>query len=116
MQKTNILKESGPKNVVLMKTKNKTFLTFLDKMPYSAILFLATYDLFCADGSQMVCPSCILWNTYISVHFCTILPCPCPVRFYRTRPVREQHRLTIRPFKLVGPVQSIQAYPRVESL
>ena len=52
MQKTNILKESGPKNVVLMKTKNKTFLTFLDKMPYSAISFLATYDLFCADGSQ----------------------------------------------------------------
>ena len=47
------MKESCPKNVVLMKTKNNTFLTFKDKMQFSAILCLATYDWFCADGSQM---------------------------------------------------------------
>ena len=34
-KKTNILKESCPKNVVLMKTKNNTFLTFLNKMKFS---------------------------------------------------------------------------------
>ena len=36
-----------------MKTKNNTFLTFLDKMQFSEILCLATYDWFCADGSQI---------------------------------------------------------------
>ena len=36
-----------------MKTKNKTFLTFLDKMQFSETLCLATYDWFCADGSQI---------------------------------------------------------------
>ena len=50
MKKTNILKEFCPKNVVLMKTKNTFFLTFLDKMQFSAISCLATYDWFCADG------------------------------------------------------------------
>ena len=29
------MKESCPKHVILMKTKNKTFLTFLDKMQFS---------------------------------------------------------------------------------
>ena len=53
MSKTNILKESCPKNVILMKTKNITFLTFLDKMQFSEILCLATYDWFCADGSHI---------------------------------------------------------------
>ena len=53
MLKTNILKESYPKNVVLMKTKIRTVLTFLDKMLFSAILCLETHDWFCADGSQM---------------------------------------------------------------
>ena len=53
MKNTNILKESCPKNVVLMKTKNKIFLTFLDKMQFSAILCLVTYDWFCADGSHV---------------------------------------------------------------
>ena len=52
MKITNILRVL-PKNVVLIKTKNKTFLTFLDKMQFSAILCLATYDWFCADGSHM---------------------------------------------------------------
>ena len=37
------MKESCPKIVILMKTKNNTFLTFLDKMLFSAILCLATY-------------------------------------------------------------------------
>ena len=37
-----------------MKTKNNTFLTFLDKMQFSEILCLATYDWFCADGSHIV--------------------------------------------------------------
>ena len=46
------MKESCPKNVILMKTKNNTFLTFLDKMQFSE-LCLATFDWFCADGSQM---------------------------------------------------------------
>ena len=54
MKNTNILKESCPKNVVLMKTKNKIFLTFLDKMQFSAILCLVTYDWFCADGSHLI--------------------------------------------------------------
>ena len=62
MKITNILKESCQKNVVLIKTKNKTFLTFLDKMQFSAILCLATYDWFCADGSHNV-------STY---NFCSI--------------------------------------------
>ena len=31
MYKTKILKESCPLKVVVMKTKNKTFLTFVDK-------------------------------------------------------------------------------------
>ena len=31
------------------------FFTFLDKMQFSAILCLATYDWFCADGSHIVC-------------------------------------------------------------
>ena len=53
MQKTNILKDSCPKNVILMKAKNNNFLTFLDKMQFSEILCLATYDWFCADGSQI---------------------------------------------------------------
>ena len=53
MKNTNILKEPCPKNVVLMKTKNNIFLKFLDKMQFSAILCLATYDWFCADGSHM---------------------------------------------------------------
>ena len=43
-----------PKNVVLMKTKNNTFLTFLNKMQFSAILCLGTCDWFCADGSQII--------------------------------------------------------------
>ena len=54
MYKTNILKESCPKNVVFMKIKNKTFLTFLDKLLFSAILCLETYDWFCAYGSQII--------------------------------------------------------------
>ena len=54
MLKTKTLKESCPKNVILMKTKNNTFLTFLDKMQFSEILCLATYDWFCADGSQIM--------------------------------------------------------------
>ena len=53
MKNKNILKESCPKNVVLMKTKNFFFLTFLDKMQFSSILCMATYDWICADGSQM---------------------------------------------------------------
>ena len=53
MKNTNILKESCPKNVVLIKTKNNTFLTFLDKMQFSAILCLSIYDWFCADGSHI---------------------------------------------------------------
>ena len=53
MKKTNILKESCPKNVMLMKTKNNTFLTFLDKMQFSEILCLVNYDWFCADGSHI---------------------------------------------------------------
>ena len=53
MKNTDILKESCPKNVVLMKTKNNIFFTFLDKMQFSAILCFATYDWFCADGSHM---------------------------------------------------------------
>ena len=53
MKNTNNLKESCQKNVVLMKTKNKTFLTYLDKMQFSAILCLATNDWFCADGSHI---------------------------------------------------------------
>ena len=52
--KNNILKKSCPKNVILMKTKNNTFLTFLDKMQFSKILCLETYDWFCADGSHIV--------------------------------------------------------------
>ena len=36
-----------------MKTKNNTILTFLDKMQFSAVLCLATYDWFCADGSHL---------------------------------------------------------------
>ena len=52
MSKTNILKEFCPKNV-LMKTKNNIFLTFLDKIQFSAILCLETYDWFCADRSHM---------------------------------------------------------------
>ena len=43
--KTNILKESCPKHVVSMKTRNDTFLKFLFKMQFSAILSLETYDL-----------------------------------------------------------------------
>ena len=53
MKNTNILKESFPKNVVLIKTKNNIFWTLLDKMQFSAILCLATYDWFCADGSHL---------------------------------------------------------------
>ena len=53
MKNTNILKESCPKNVVLMETKN-IFLMFLEKMQFSAILCLATYDWFCADGSLLI--------------------------------------------------------------
>ena len=34
----NELSRVCPKNVVLMKTKNNTFFTFLDKMQFSAIL------------------------------------------------------------------------------
>ena len=52
MKNTNILKESCPKNVILMKTKNNTFLHFYIKQ-FSASFFLATYDWFCADGSHM---------------------------------------------------------------
>ena len=37
-----------------MKTKNNIFLTFLEKMQFSAIICLATYDWFCADGSHML--------------------------------------------------------------
>ena len=48
------MKDSCPKNVILMKTKNNTFLTFLDKMQFSEILCLATYDWFCADGSHLL--------------------------------------------------------------
>ena len=48
------MKESCPKHVILMKTKNKTFLTFLDKMQISDFLCLATYDWFCADGSHFI--------------------------------------------------------------
>ena len=54
MQKTNILKDSYPKNVILMKTKNNTFFTFLDKMQFSEILCLATYHWICADGSHLL--------------------------------------------------------------
>ena len=53
MKNTNILKESCPRNVVLMKTKNNIFLTILDKMQFSAILCLETYDWFCEDGSHI---------------------------------------------------------------
>ena len=49
MKNTNILRVLL-KNTVLIKTKKKTFLTFLHKMQFSAILCLATYDWFCADG------------------------------------------------------------------
>ena len=35
-----------------MKTKNNIFFTCLDKMQIPAILYLATYDWFCADGSH----------------------------------------------------------------
>ena len=35
----------------LIKTTNNTFFTFLDKMPFSAILCLETYDWFCAEMS-----------------------------------------------------------------
>ena len=51
--KYRILKESCPKNVVLAKTKNNIFLQFLDKMRYSVILRLGTYDWFCADRSHL---------------------------------------------------------------
>ena len=34
--------------LLFMKTKKKHFLTFLDRMPFSAILCLGTYDWFCA--------------------------------------------------------------------
>ena len=37
-----------------MITKNNTFLTFLDKMQFSVILCLGTYDWFCADGSHLI--------------------------------------------------------------
>ena len=36
-----------------MKTKITHFLTFLYKMQIFAILCLATYDWFCADGSHL---------------------------------------------------------------
>ena len=45
-----------------MKTKNITFLTFLDKMQFSEILCLATYDWFCADGSHLC--TCTFRSTY----------------------------------------------------
>ena len=35
------------------KTKNNIFLQFLDKMRYSVILRLGTYDWFCADRSHL---------------------------------------------------------------
>ena len=67
MKNTYILKESCPKSVVLMKTKNKIFLTFLDKMQFSAILCLATYDWFCADGSHILFRA---WATSFPVLLC----------------------------------------------
>ena len=47
-----------------MKTKNNTFLTFLDKMQFSEILCLATYDWFCPDGSHL----CIKLAKSIQTH------------------------------------------------
>ena len=61
------MKESCPKNVILMKAKNSTFLTFLDKMQFSEILCLATYDWFCADGSHMAIAIIFVLNTLLSV-------------------------------------------------
>ena len=60
------MKESCPKNVVLMKTKNNIFLTFLDKMQFSAILCLATYDWFGADGSHILAA----WQSTHSKYLC----------------------------------------------
>ena len=53
VEEKEIFCKSCPKNIVLIKTKNNTFLTFLDKMQVFAILCFVTYDWFCADGSHM---------------------------------------------------------------
>ena len=47
-----------------MITKNNTSLTFLDKMQFSVILCLATYDWFCADGSHIFFKGKIILNLY----------------------------------------------------
>ena len=56
-----------------MKTKNNTFLTFLDKMQFSEILCLATYDWFCADGSHMHFLCHLLVNRMHLHHRCPAL-------------------------------------------